>query len=99
MGSSSRNAGRDEARKYGSSHPGHGTSFTLQVPEGVPSGAVPPLPAAQVPAAQTLHLLQLALPEPEEEEARQEERPDIQLLRRYLLREVRRDNRPLPAWR
>ena len=33
----------------------------LQVPEGVPSGPVPSVLAAQVPAAQALHLLQLAL--------------------------------------
>ena len=36
----------------------------LQVLEGVPRGAVPPLHPAQVPAAQAIHMLQLALSEP-----------------------------------
>ena len=87
----------------------------LQVPEGVPSGPVPSVLAAQVPAAQAFHLFQLALSgipptcllalltfafsESETATPSEEEGPDVQLQRRHLLREVRRDNRIVSARR
>ena len=73
--------------------------YLLQVPEGVPCGSVSSVPAAQVPAAPTFHLLQLALPESETKTASEEEGPDVQLQRRHLLREVRRDNGTVSARR
>ena len=58
---------------------------SFQVSEGVPSGAVPAVPAAQVPAAPALHLLQLALPEPEASQASAQARRHFQLQCRQLL--------------
>ena len=67
----------------------------LQIPKGVSCGAVPAVPAAQVPAAPPLHLLQLALPEPAAEAAAPPPRRHLRLQRRRLLHQVRRDHRHL----
>ena len=70
-------------------------SVWFQVSEGVPSGAVPAVPAAQVPAAPALHLLQLALPEPEAAQASAQARRHFQLQCRQLLWKVWWDHRYL----
>ena len=60
---------------------------------------MPTVPAAQVSAAQTLHLFQLALSKSKTQATHAEEGRHLQLFSWYLLWEVRRDLWPLPNWR
>lgn len=78
-------------------HPPWGLS--LQVPEGIPHGAVPTLCATQMHSAPTLHLLPLALREPETSPVHPPSGRHLQLQPRRLLHQVRRGHRPLPGGR
>lgn len=78
-------------------HPARGPS--LQVPEGVPHGAVPALRATQMHPAPALHLLPLALREPATPALHPPSGRHVQLQPRRLLHQVRRGHRPLPGGR
>lgn len=78
-------------------HPAWGLS--LQVPEGVPHGAVPALRATQMHAAPALHLLPLALCEPATPPVHPSSGRHVQLQPRRLLHQVRRGHRPVPGGR
>lgn len=73
--------------------------LSLQVPEGVPHGAVPALRATQMHAAPALHLLPLALCEPATPPVHPPSGRHLQLQPRRLLHQVRRGHRPVPGGR
>lgn len=78
-------------------HPTWGLS--LQVPEGIPHGAVPTLCATQMHSAPALHLLPLALREPATSPVHPPSGRHLQLQPRRLLHQVRRGYGPLPGGR
>lgn len=78
-------------------HPMWGLS--LQVPEGIPHGAVSTLCATQMHSAPALHLLPLALREPATSPVHPPSGRHLQLQPRRLLHQVRRGHRPLPGGR
>ena len=75
------------------------STFPFQVSQGVPSGTVSPVSPTQMPTAQAFHLFQLAFSEPAKAQANQTKGWNLQLQRRCLLSQVRRDHGPLPGWR
>jgi hypothetical protein len=72
-------------------------SSSFQISKRVSRGAVPPVSAAQVPAAPSVHVFQLALSKPASPAPDAKEGRNLLLQRGRLLHQVRRDHGALPG--